>query len=155
MLGTLPSVLSIHRLSVTPVVGIVPAACIPALRASPAEVAAIFSAPLRLFLGARGHTHKDVPWVHGPAPGIRFRLHYFEYGELGPIWRAPFPPTTPLSTSPEMHVPCAMPRRLFLSARGHTHKDGPWVASAPGMYSSLHESPCPSAPKCDASGAPS
>ena len=82
----LPPLLSIHRLSVTPVVGVVPAACIPSLRAAEAEVAAIFDAPLALFLGAAGHTQRDQPWVHGPAPGVRFRLHFFDYGQLGPIW---------------------------------------------------------------------
>ena len=89
MLGTLPAVLSIHRLSVTPVLGAVPAACVPGLAPCPAEVAAIFTVPLATFLGAAGHSQRDVPWVHGPAPGVRFRLHYFEHGELGPIWRAP------------------------------------------------------------------
>ncbi|KAK9845739.1 hypothetical protein WJX81_001045 [Elliptochloris bilobata] len=86
VLGTLPPLLSIHRLSVTPVVGVVPAACIPTLRAAEAEVAAIFDVPLALFLGAAGHSQRDVAWLHGPAPGVRFRLHYFECGELGPVW---------------------------------------------------------------------
>ena len=83
---TLPPLLSIHRLSVTPVVGVVPAACVPGLRAAEAEVAAIFDAPLAQFLGSAGHSQRDQPWVHGPAPGVRFRLHYFEHGQLGPIW---------------------------------------------------------------------
>ena len=83
---TLPPLLSIHRLSVTPVVGVVPAACVPGLRAAEAEVAAIFDAPLARFLGSAGHMQRDQPWVHGPAPGVRFRLHYFEHGQLGPIW---------------------------------------------------------------------
>jgi len=70
--------------------GVVPAACVPGLAPCPAEVAAIFTVPLATFLGAAGHMHRDVPWVHGPAPGVRFRLHYFEHGELGPIWRVPW-----------------------------------------------------------------
>jgi len=123
VLGRLPSVLSIHRLSVTPVLGVVPAACVPGLAPCPAEVAAIFTVPLATFLGAAGHTHRDVPWVHGPAPGVRFRLHYFEHGELGPVWRAPRP-SSPLLVPAELHIWGLCKRQSGLSKRSC------WVCTA-------------------------
>ena len=42
------------------------------------EVAAIFAQPLRRFLEARGHSHKDVVWETGQGSGIPYRLHFFK-----------------------------------------------------------------------------
>jgi len=84
---------------VTPVLGIIDKVTRDALRSSEAEVAAIFDAPLDLFLrDSRQHRHRDVAW----AEGVPYRLHYFEHRQLGQtfnIWvrssrsRPPVPPT--------------------------------------------------------------
>ena len=42
------------------------------------EVAAVFAQPVRRFLEARGHSHKDVVWHTGVGAGVSYRLHYFK-----------------------------------------------------------------------------
>lgn len=84
VLGCLPPFLSKHLLSVTPVVGVVPAGL--RFTPSPAEVAAVFTAPLRMFLLAERHRHQDVEWKDG----VAYRLHYFDLpaagGESHLVW---------------------------------------------------------------------
>ena len=78
MIACLPPFLSKHLLSVTPVIGCIPAAL--HFTPNPAEVAAVFTAPLRRFLEAGpGYSSRDVEW----APGIPYRLHYFDYSHRG------------------------------------------------------------------------
>ena len=45
------------------------------------EVAAVFAQPLRRFLEARNHSHKDIVWDSGMGPGVSYRLHYFKSQE--------------------------------------------------------------------------
>lgn len=63
--------LSIHGLSVTPIVGIIS----PDFKPSPNknEVAAVFDIPLECFLQKMGHSHDDTDFR-----GLPYRLHYFE-----------------------------------------------------------------------------
>ena len=73
VLAQLPPFLSKHRLSVTPVVGIIPPP--QALRPNPSEVAHVFDMPLKFFLeDCPSHTWKDISWE-----GFKYRLHFFEH----------------------------------------------------------------------------
>jgi len=76
VIGTLPPVLSKHLLSVTPVLATVPAD----LEMTPnQEVAALFSAPLAMFLDpGSGYSCRDVEWE-----GLKYRLHYWDYNYRG------------------------------------------------------------------------
>lgn len=63
VIGRFPPRLSLHCLSVTPVVAAISQARFRALRAAPDEVAAVFSMPLRHFLEAHPrHTAHAQPW---------------------------------------------------------------------------------------------
>lgn len=74
VVGCLPAFLSKHLLSVTPVLGVIPSGL--RFRPNAAEVESVFSAPLRMFLEAGpGYRSRDVEW----APGVPYRLHYFDY----------------------------------------------------------------------------
>ena len=68
-----PQFISKHGLLVTPVVAWIPATFAPA--ASAAEVAAVFWAPLDVFLDAEGHSAHDMVWG-----GLEQRMHTFAYG---------------------------------------------------------------------------
>lgn len=74
----------------TAVIGVIDEATREALRPSEAEVAAVFDAPLHLFLrDSRRHRHRDVEWVEG----VPYRLHYFEHRQLDRtfnVWVCPF-----------------------------------------------------------------
>ena len=96
VLGCLPPFLSKHLLSVTPVVGVVPAGL--RFTPSPAEVDAVFTAPLRMFLSAERHRHQDVEWKHGVA---------YRCGHLGCS-----------SGAPGAHLGQRAPRVLLGGAKG-------------------------------------
>ena len=67
---------------VTPVVARIPHPDTLDLQASAAEVAAIFHAPLELFLQAGPqHSHKDAEFM-----GLPYRLHFFEHAGGHTIW---------------------------------------------------------------------
>ncbi|KAL4860143.1 hypothetical protein ACK3TF_000346 [Chlorella vulgaris] len=74
VVACLPPFLSKHLLSVTPVVGVIPAHL--RFTPNPTEVEAVFTAPLKRFLEA-GPTYssRDVEWE----PGVPYRLHYFQH----------------------------------------------------------------------------
>lgn len=77
VVASLRPFLSKHLLSVTPVIGTVPAD----LRFSPnpEEVESVFTAPLGMFLTAGpGYSFKDVRWE-----GFPYRLHYWELDYRG------------------------------------------------------------------------
>ncbi|KAK9828939.1 hypothetical protein WJX72_002932 [[Myrmecia] bisecta] len=75
----LPPFLSKHRLSVTPVVAVVPLHH--RLQPNADEVEQIFTMPLHLFLqDVPSHTYKDVEWESMP-----YRLHYFQH-EAFVVW---------------------------------------------------------------------
>jgi hypothetical protein len=88
VIGTQPTVLSKNRLLVTPVVAeLLPPACpsldnahlpLALLTANSNEVAAIFSAPLSIFLSAEGHSAIDIECKEEWGGGI-IRLHEFMY----------------------------------------------------------------------------
>eukprot|EP00850_Spirogloea_muscicola_P023489 SM000361S13808 [mRNA] locus=s361:1328:2458:- [translate_table: standard] len=63
-----------HLLLVTPVVGLLADGheFLPA--PNPSEVAAVFSAPLHMFLEAERHRHDDLEWL-----GMPYRVHFFEH----------------------------------------------------------------------------
>eukprot|EP00850_Spirogloea_muscicola_P021667 SM000257S08651 [mRNA] locus=s257:20337:21691:- [translate_table: standard] len=66
--------LSKHLLLVTPVVGLLANGheFLPA--PNPSEVAAVFSAPLHMFLEADRHHHDDLEWL-----GMPYRVHFFQH----------------------------------------------------------------------------
>eukprot|EP00884_Botryococcus_braunii_P014051 jgi/Botrbrau1/22647/Bobra.176_1s0069.1 len=77
ILGCLRPFLSLHKLSVTPVIGVVPHSCRSSLRPSEAEVDAVFDVPLDVFLReSASHSYKDVTWRN---EGLPYRIHFFEY----------------------------------------------------------------------------
>lgn len=71
--GLLPPRLSVHYLSVQPVVALVCPKFSP--QPNPEEVATSFDAPLKVFLEGREKQHRseDYDWQ-----GFRFRVHYFD-----------------------------------------------------------------------------
>lgn len=76
IIGSFPPVLSLHRLSVTPVVATISRATYDALRPSPDEVAAIFSVPLATFLEDHPrHTYWDAEMGRH-----QYRVHSFVHG---------------------------------------------------------------------------
>ncbi|GAB4816681.1 hypothetical protein N2152v2_003727 [Parachlorella kessleri] len=78
VVGRLPCFLSKHKLSVTPIVGLIPSD----LHFCPndSEVDSVFTAPLRMFLeGGPTYYSKDVEWQEG----FQYRLHYWQYSHLG------------------------------------------------------------------------
>lgn len=78
ILARLPCVLSKHLLSVAPVVGVIPAGT--RLRPQASEVAAVFTAPLHMFVdGCPGYYSRDVEWEKG----IPYRLHFFPHVHRG------------------------------------------------------------------------
>ncbi|KAL6745325.1 NUDIX hydrolase domain-like protein [Haematococcus lacustris] len=63
-LTRLPPLLSKHFLSVTPVLGLIPAGRQQhAPRPNPDEVAEVFDAPLDLFLSSKEHSSRDITWA--------------------------------------------------------------------------------------------
>jgi len=83
--GALPAVLSRGLVSVRPIVGVVGRGRFDVERdavLSEEEVAEVFTAPLEMFLEARGHRFDDWAW---PGATRAIRVHYFRY-EGKTIW---------------------------------------------------------------------
>jgi 8-oxo-dGTP pyrophosphatase MutT (NUDIX family) len=79
VVAKLPPFLSKHKLSVTPVIGILHA--LPQFIPNEAEVDAVFDMPLAAFLeDSPAHSHMDTQW--GSLP---YRIHYFQY-ETFNVW---------------------------------------------------------------------
>jgi peroxisomal coenzyme A diphosphatase NUDT7 len=76
-----PPILSLHRLSVTPVVATLSEATYATLVPSPAEVRAIFSLPLRHFLEA----HPRHKFEDREVGGYKYRIHHFAH-ERWVVW---------------------------------------------------------------------
>jgi peroxisomal coenzyme A diphosphatase NUDT7 len=82
--AVLPAVLSLHLISVTPVVGIVPAAIARAAAPRAGEVAAAFSVPLRHFLEDHPrHSAERVQFRGVPAATL---IHYFATSCGRSVW---------------------------------------------------------------------
>ena len=78
--GTLPAALSRGSVSVRPVVGVVRRGRFDAGKdavLSEEEVAEVFTAPLEMFLEAKGHGFDDWAWPGAPRA---IRVHYFRRG---------------------------------------------------------------------------
>ena len=83
--GTLPAALSRGSVSVRPVVGVVRRGRFDAGKdavLSEEEVSEVFTAPLEMFLEAKGHGFDDWAWPGAPRA---IRVHYFRY-EGKTIW---------------------------------------------------------------------
>jgi coenzyme A diphosphatase NUDT7 len=84
VVGRLPVVMSRHRVSVRPVVGVVREGFrVREEEISREEVAEVFTAPLEMFLSADRHRYDDWARPNGARPAVR--VHYFEY-EGRTIW---------------------------------------------------------------------
>jgi hypothetical protein len=81
VLATLPPMLSLHCLSVTPIVGSISSSAVDTLRPSPSEVAAIFSMPLHYFL-ERHPRHSFHEAMYG---AFTCRIHHFAH-ERFEVW---------------------------------------------------------------------
>jgi hypothetical protein len=81
VLATLPPMLSLHCLSVTPVVASISSSEVDSLRPCPSEVAAIFSIPLHFFL-ERHTRHSFHEAMYG---AFTCRIHHFAH-ERWEVW---------------------------------------------------------------------
>ena len=81
VLATFPPLLSLHCLSVTPVVASISAACAARLVPAPAEVAAVFTVPLRHFL----ERHERHTWHEASYGAFTCRIHHFAHGRWD-VW---------------------------------------------------------------------